>query len=330
MRVTDNTNYNVVRDGIQRSRERMQNYQQQTSTLRRLNTPSDDPVGAAKVLELRTDKVINDQYQMNAKQAETFLMNSDHALSDLAELVMRAKEIAINQSSGPSSNEESRLGVAEEVSQLFLQAVSTANRRIGDRYVFGGYKTTKPPINAEGDYVGDDGQMMVEVAKDVYVTMNVSGNEAFNTHPTPIKNKGEEEGPMYGPDGRKLASVKKEDEEAEPPKENVNVFNELSHLRIALLSGDMEGIRSTLERLDAIHTRLTSVRSKLGSRLQGLQNSVQAMERHNVTNAGLSSSLEDADMAVVMSDLAKEETVFKSSLATSRRLMQPTLLDFLR
>lgn len=330
MRVTDNTNYNTVRDGIQRSRERMQNYQQQTSTLRKLNTPSDDPVGAAKVMELRTDKVVNEQYQINAKQAETFLMNSDHALSDLAEIAMRAKEIAINQSSGPSSNEESRVGVAEEVSQLYLQAVSTANRRVGDRYVFGGYKTTKPPVNSDGEYLGDDGQMMVEVAKDVYVTMNVSGNEAFNTQPLPIKKKGEEEGPMYGSDGRKLASVKPKEEDEEPPKENVNLFNELSNLRIGLLSGDMESIRSTLERFDAIHTRVTAVRSKLGSRLQGLQNSVQALERHNITNAGLSSTMEDADMAQVMSDLAKEETVFKSSLASSRRLMQPTLLDFLR
>src|SRR5688500_3605162 len=101
MRVTENTNFDLIRSSINRSRERMQDYQQQTSTLRKLNTPSDDPVGSAKVMELRTDKINNDQYQMNSKQAETFLINSDHALSELSEILVRAKEIAINQSSGP-------------------------------------------------------------------------------------------------------------------------------------------------------------------------------------------------------------------------------------
>lgn len=335
MRVTENTNYDTIRNSIGRSRERMQGYQQQSSTLRKLNTPSDDPVGAAKVMELRTDKVNNDQYQINAKQAETFLVNSDHALSELSELLLRAKEIAINQSSGPSSNEESRLGVAEEVSQLYLQAVATANRRVGDRYLFGGYQTTKPPIDNEGKYHGDDGQMMVEVAKDIYLAMNVPGNQAFNTRPQPIVrevDKKYKDTPMYGPDGRKLASTepKKKQQDQEPRLENANAFSELDHLRIALLSGDMEGIRSTLERLDDLHTKVTSERAKLGARLQGLQSTSQAIERHNVTNAGLSSMIEDADMAQVMSDLAKEETVFKSSLNSARRLVQPTLLDFIK
>src|SRR3954464_4130218 len=114
MRVTDNSTYGVVRDSIQRSRERMENLQGQSATLKKLNTPSDDPIGAAKVLEIRTEKVNNEQYQMNAKMAESFLSNTDQALSEMTDIIGRAKEIAINQSSGASSNEDTRLGVAEE------------------------------------------------------------------------------------------------------------------------------------------------------------------------------------------------------------------------
>jgi flagellar hook-associated protein 3 FlgL len=75
---------------------------------------------------------------------------------------------------------------------------------------------------------------------------------------------------------------------------------------------------------------MVSIRSKIGSRIQGLQSTTQAIERHNVTNASLTSALEDADMAQVVSDLGKEETVFRSSLASSKKLIQPTLLEFLR
>jgi flagellin-like hook-associated protein FlgL len=75
---------------------------------------------------------------------------------------------------------------------------------------------------------------------------------------------------------------------------------------------------------------VVALRSKLGSRIQSIAGNMSALERHNITNAQLTSNIEDADMTRVVSDLAKEETVFKSSLASSKHLIQPTLLDFLR
>ena len=311
MRVTENTNYDTIRDTIHRSRGRMENLQQQTATLKKINHPSDDPIGASKIMELRTDKMNNDQYQMNTKMAETFLNNTDHALADLSELVVRAKEIAISQSSAASSGDETRIGVAEEIMQLVKHGIATANRRIGERYLFGGFKTQTPPVDNDGKYVGDDGQMMVEIANDVFITMNIPGLEVFNTHP-----KSKTSGGGY--------------EELNPDLENINLFQELQSFRISLLTGDLEGIRSTLERFDDLHSRLISVRAKVGSRLQGLQSTSAAIERHNITNAELSSSLEDVDMAQAVSDLTKEETVFRSALASSKRLIQPTLLDFLK
>lgn len=322
---------------MRRSKDRMENLQVQASTLRKLNQPSDDPIGTAKVLEVRTDKVNNDQYQLNARMAETFLNNSDHALADLSEIAVRAKEIAINQASGPSSNEDTRIGVAEEVTQLFKQAIATANRRVGERYLFGGYKTLKPPVDPEGNYLGDDGLVMVEVAKDVFMTMNVPGVDAFNTNPRmSYEGQGVYGEPIRRPanekDSKEAQRAQDSTERNEPisNKENVNLFDELQSLRISLLTGDLEALRGGLERLDSIHSKLVSTRAKLGSRVQGLQSMSQAIERHNLTNATLTSQLEDADMAQVVSDLNKEETIFRSSLATSKRLIQPTLLDFLK
>jgi flagellar hook-associated protein 3 FlgL len=327
MRVTENTNYDVVRDSIRRSKDRMENLQRQSATLRKMNAPSDDPIGSAKVMEVRTDKVNNDQFQMNGKLAETFLENSDHALSELSDLVVRAKEIALGQSSGASSNDDTRLGVAEEVSQLFQHAVTAANRRIGDRYLFSGYKTNRPPVDPDGRYQGDDGQIMVEISKGVFLSSNVPGIEAFNTNPKMSYDAGalNHGAPARAPAADEFGGIS---DQAGP--ENVNVFDELQNLRIALLTGDLDGIRGTLERFDQIHSHLIAVRSKVGSRIQSLTSTSQALDRHNITNAQLTSQLEDADMAQVVSDLAKEETVFRSALASSQKLIQPTLLDFLK
>ncbi len=317
MRVTENTNFNLVQRSIGLARGRMEKLQAQTATLKKLNTPSDNPISAAKIMELRTEKANNDQFNMNIKMAQSFLSNADSALSELSEVAVRAKEIALGQASGASSNDDTRIGVAEEVSQLFLQAVSAGNRKIGNRYIFGGYKTDHPPVNPLGEYKGDNGDMMVEVAKDVFVSINIPGNEVFNAMVTiPV----EENGRVPAGEIKKV----------EPQTAGINLYKELQNFRIALLTGDLRGIRETLENFDALGSHLIALRAKAGSRVQGLDGALGAMERHNLVNAQLSSELEDADMAQVMSDLAKEETVLRSALQSGQKLIQPTLMDFLR
>ena len=339
MRVSDNTNFGTVRETINRTKGRMEKLQTESATLKKLNTPSDDPVGAAKILEIRTDKVNNEQFLMNSKIAEAQLNNTESAIAELADIVVRAKEIALGQSSGASANDETRLAVAEEVTQLYQSAIGTANRRVGDRYIFGGYKTDKPPVSVDGKYVGDDGNMMVEVGRDVFIGMNLPGNEVFNTNPKvelrpsdpgqapELQMRAGNRAPAsYAADGRMAGGQAA----AGPQPENVNVFEELQNLRIGLLTSDTETIRNTLERFDQMHTRLNSMRAKIGSRINGLQTMTQSLERQNITHAQLGSHIEDADMAQVVSDLAKEETVFRTALQSSNKLLQPTLMDFLK
>jgi flagellar hook-associated protein 3 FlgL len=245
--------------------------------------------------------------------------------------VVRAKEIAINQASGPSSSDSSRLGVAEEVTQMIQQAINVANRRIGDRYLFGGFKTNKPPVDSEGRYQGDRGQMMVEISQGVFMTTNLPGIEIFNSRPE----SSEDEFRLRGSDPRKQEeTVRNRDlaslENPDHGTVNTNLFEELQNLRIGLLTGNLEGIRDTLERFDGIHANIVANRAKIGSRVQGLETAAESASRQTITNASLTQSLEDADMTQVVSDLAREETVFRSALSGAQKLLQPTLMDFLK
>lgn len=331
MRVSENTNFELVRETLQRSKGRMEGLQNQTATMKKLNKPSDDPISAAKILEIRTDKVNNEQFQVSAKLAEAFLSNSEQAISELADIIVRAKEIAIQQSSSASSNDETRIAVAEEVAQMYQQAINVGNRRVGEKYLFGGYKTNVPPVSMEGKYLGDSGQMTVEIGRDVFVSMNVPGNEVFNTVGK-VEVRGTQPEDLYDQSGEKKVRSPASDENLNnaPRNENVNVFDELMNLRIGLLTGDTDTIRQTLDRFDQIYSRLNSTRARVGSRINGIQNISQSLDRQNITQATLSSHLEDADMARVVGDLAREETIFRSALQSSQRLIQPSLLDFLK
>ena len=329
MRVTQNTNFNAIQESIKRSKTRMEKGQVELSTMKKLNRPSDNPVGASKILEVRTQDAKSRQYFENAKLAEAFLSNTDHALNDLSSILVRAKEIAVGQASGASSTSDTRLGVAEEVGQLYQQAVALANTRVGDRYLFAGYQVDRAPVDVDGKYEGDNGKMMVEVANDVFISMNLPGFEVFNTEPDASADmrrmKGGQEDPRAELPERNLAGEVRSD-----LKENANVFDEIQKLRISLLTGDMEGIRSTLTRFDDLHSGVVASRAKIGARLSGLESTVNSLERVKLTNAELTSSIEDADLVEVMNDLAKEETVFRTVLSASNRLVQPTLMDFLK
>ncbi len=339
MRVTENSTHGVVRDSLHRSRSRMSNLQKENATLKRINTPSDDPTGNIKLMSIRNETTENSQFEANSNLAKTFLNYTDSALEEVTNLLMRAKDLALGQSNTAANSQESRLMVAEEVRNLIDQMHSVANRRLGERYIFAGYKTNDQPFDGEGNFLGDDGKIMVEVQKDVFVGMNLPGREVFN-------------GGMPRPE-RAIASTGTEEIKegntllkkgvGDPPPEGAreiaadsgnkaseDLFRTLDALRIGLMTNDVDMIRSSLEPLDRLRDRVVTARAQVGSRIQGIENSMQNMARAQVFNSELSSSIEDADLIQVVSDMAKEETVLRASLQASNKLVQPTLLDFLR
>lgn len=301
LRVTENMNYDLLRDNISKSRERLGNLQRQESTMKKLKQPSDNPTAAIEILELRNEKKRNEQYDLNNYLVEMSLQNLDFLLEDLSSTVMRLKEISLNQSNSMNFSSDLRANMADEVDQLFGSAVAIVNRRFGNRYLMSGYKVETPCVNSNGDYQGDSGQVMIEVSKDVFIPINIPGSSVFN-----------------------LQSMDQND------LKTVNLFEEIKKLKQALLDGDCDKVRGQLVKFDQLYSKIISVRAQVGSRVQVLHQISQSMDRQRISNAELNSQLEDVDLAQVLSDLNREEVIFKNALASSNKLVQPTLLDFLK
>lgn len=321
MRITENSTLATVRDSLNRSRVRMSDLEKQNATLKRINNPSDDPVGNVKLMSIRNETLDNTQFEKNSNLAKTFLNFTDSSLDEVTSLVSRAKELALGQSSAAANGPESRKMVAEEIQNIEAQIKAISNRRLGDRYIFGGYKTNQPPFDQEGKYFGDDGNIMVEVQKDVFVGMNIPGQDVFIGKAQLVNGQKRDPAQVTTPEMALQQT-------ASAPTDNI--FRTLSNLRVGLLTNDIDAIRSTLDPLDNISSRVISSRAQLGARLQGIDSAISNMGRSGVFNAELQSSIEDADLIQVVSDMAKEETVLKASLEASNKLVQPTLLDFLK
>jgi len=170
---------NTVRDSLNRSRTRMNDLQRQNATLKRVNAPSDDPIGNSRLMTIRNESLDNKQFEENANFAKTFLNYTDSSLDELTQLVLRAKELALQGANSAAQGSESRVMIAQEIRNLQDQIQTIANRRLTDRFIFGGYKTASEPFDKQGNYYGDDGNIMVEVQKDTFVGMNLPGREVF-------------------------------------------------------------------------------------------------------------------------------------------------------
>lgn len=355
MRVADKMLYNQANNGIGKNRTEMTGLQEQVSSMKRVSKPSDDPVAAAKVLGARTEIANYDQFLKNVNVARSFLDFSDQSLGELSETLLRAKEIALSQANDAGANAVSRRTTALEVEQLHDQAVQIGNRKLGERYLFGGFKTTRPPFTKDGEYKGDDGEMIVQFSKGSTVALNVPGNRIFlgdavkgtespqNTEElrdltpeqremTPPPTLEQQSIPIRGPasiDGYQRERLPTEDNEPKPAS-GENVFRVLKDLSIGLKANDTKAIQDTLDRIDTAYDQIVLSRALVGSRSKSLNTAEESLQKGTVDLKSLASSYEDADVYQLFSDLTKSENTLKATLSSSGKMVQLSLLDFLR
>jgi flagellar hook-associated protein 3 FlgL len=179
MRVSDKMAFDQVNKNVTQNRTELNQLQNQAATQKRVTKPSDDPVAASRVLFARTDLRGNEQYVKNLNYARGFLDYTEQSLNELTEVMMRAKELALSQANDASSNAQSRKIVASELQQLHDQAIQIGNRKLGERFIFGGFKTTASPFDLKGDYRGDEGEMKIHIDKDSFLAMNLPGSLIF-------------------------------------------------------------------------------------------------------------------------------------------------------
>ncbi|AHI04883.1 FgL, flagellar protein [Bdellovibrio bacteriovorus W] len=360
MRIADKMAFNQVNQNLTKNRSDMADLQNQAATQKRINKPSDDPLASARVLAARTEERGNTQFIKNIDNARSFLEFSDQSLGELSEILMRAKELAISQANDASGNMESRTVTAAEVEQIYNQAVQIGNRKLGERYIFGGYKTQNMPFDQTGQYRGDDGDIKIQTHKDSFVAMNIPGSKVFlgrglgndgTARPRYEAPKSVEQLKDFQQEEiqrqqhnqelennfietRGPASVRRHQaadrEDPVTGAAGVNIFSTLKGLETALRTNDKEGIQESLDTLDQAISQVVLSRSEVGSRVMAVNSTNDSLQKAIVDNKVTASQLEDVDVFQVISDINKTDSTLKATLETSGKLIQPSLLDFLR
>ncbi|MCH5277643.1 MAG: flagellar biosynthesis protein FlgL [Desulfovibrionaceae bacterium] len=115
----------------------------QSASQKRINRPSDDPVGMARVLTYRSSLARTEQYLDNSKDASAYLASTDSALLQASTILATMLEKA-NQIATETVTTENRLQAASELRQLFGQLLNLANTNFNGYHLFAGQKTESP------------------------------------------------------------------------------------------------------------------------------------------------------------------------------------------
>ena len=163
---------------IQRITRRLNAAEEQAITGRRINAPSDDPGVVSEVHRLHTSIQDQEQYSGNAQQAQEMLGIMDGALSSVADLIVRAREIATAMA-GDTVTAAERTVAAVETQALYDELVALANTDVNGRYLFSGTAYDNPAFNAAGVYQGNNDTPAVRASDSQWIQNGFDGSQVF-------------------------------------------------------------------------------------------------------------------------------------------------------
>ncbi len=179
MRITNSMlTAQTLRD-LQSNYAAMAKAQEQVSSGKRLNRPSDGPADTQAAIKLNQSLASMAQYLRNVGTAQGYTSAAETALSSAGDAIQRLKELSL-QAANDTLSASDRQGILEEVQQLSDQLVSLANAKNGDDYLFSGQKTsTAPYASATGAYQGDGNPIGARISQGVTLQVNVTADTAF-------------------------------------------------------------------------------------------------------------------------------------------------------
>ncbi|MBX9840157.1 flagellar hook-associated protein FlgL [Silvanigrella sp.] len=265
---------------------------------RKLKRISDDPVATIRVLRNRTRITNLDQYRKSLDFGRGFLAKTEDALTSIYDSLIRAKELSIQQSNN-IYDEPSRKAVAEEVRQILNHVIILGNTTYSDKYVFGGFQTTQPPVSPDGHYLGDDGYIFVQVDEDSFRPINVNGRTVFDV--------------PGGLEGKR------------PPLVNI-----LENMYDSLFAWDRDKLHQSMVDLDAAMNSVVTATASLGARRVALEDVSERLDRGESQLHNDNNNLEGADMVKSALDLKRAENALNFTLQASSKMLTPSLLEFLK
>lgn len=315
MRITNGMMVSRMMLNMNNNLRNMDKEQNDLSTGVKIHKPSDDPVLVARSLKIHTDIAENEQFTKNVDDSYSWLDKTETSLKELNNVLQRVRELSVQAANGVLNAEDTQK-IQSEVEQLKEHMVKIGNDTYIGRHIFSGFKTDEKYLNDDGTTnLKDIGGQKIEyqVGVSAKTTVNVTGEQVFGKLVDVVDENGD---PVVDGDGN-------------PVKKN-EMFKIMDEVIDAMKNGDSSKISNLLGDLDKSIENLLQVRGEVGAKMNTVEVIKDRAEEMTLNFTSLLSKTEDTDMGEAVMKLNILESVYKASLSIGARVIQPTLVDFLR
>ena len=281
-------------------------YERQTiiASQKRINKPSDDPIGTGKIMDYRQTLSSIGQYQTNIQRGKTRLEVTEVSLDladDLLQLVQGVAETEVN------STTASRQVAAETIKRIYDQVLDLANSELNGSYLFSGYQTKTAPFSRDDTlattfdrftvtYNGDAGDARFIVAQNTEVAIDADGRPLFHN----------------------------------AAGGGINTFDAMRDLIVGLENDDSDAISAQVGIIDQARSQINTVRAANAPVVYQLETTENHWQNYKSKIQDLLGREEEADITQAVVELQRIELAYQTTLATAARIIQPGLLDFLK
>ena len=291
-RVTTQTMMRSALNNLQSNMSQMAKLQEQASSQKLINRPSDDPTATANALSIRAEQRATEQYGRNISDGNAWLTTVDSALSNSSALLIKIRDLTVKGANDGALSPTAKEAIAVELESLGAELLGQANATYLGRSVFAGNSDAGQAFSPTFDFSGAAGSSVERrVSSGTTVRVDADGAAAFG-------------------DGAQ------------------SVFALVSTIVSDLRSGTNVGTH--LNSIDAHQDALLGQHATVGARHAEILRAGEVNVEKSVSLESQRSDVEDVDLAKIILDLQVQQVSYQTALAVTARVLQPTLMDFLR
>ena len=321
------TNASMVRSHLydtQNNLTNMSKINQQISTGKVINTVSDDPHKAIKIMNINNEIKYTEKYNYNKDETVGWMNTTDGALDNVGNLLGEIKETILKVGNGTYSQNEMK-SLNEDMNEKIKQLADTLNTTHGGKYLFGGSSVDDAPITVienpdgtvklefskdkNGQTIPNTDDLKADISSGINIDYNISVGEILN-----IK------------DGN---------------GNTVNLLDEINNLSTLMndiANGDEQTaakaketlLNDTKGKIDTLFDHVVNERTSLGVRVSTAEKIKELNDEDILNIQDVLSKTQDTDVVEKFIELKSAEMIYQASIQVGAKLIQPTILDYIR
>ncbi|GAQ19208.1 hook-filament junction protein [Oceanobacillus picturae] len=290
MRITQGMLSNNMLRNLTSSYSKMDTLMNQVNTGKKINRPSDDPVIAMKGMGYRTELTQIEQYKRNTSEVHNWMDNTDSALDKATQTMQKLRELAV-QASNDTYDASERENIMNEVKQLKEHMMDIANTSVNGKYIFNGTDTETPPVSEDGEFApSSTSPVLIDVAGGTKLQANVNPEDVFGNE----------------------------------------LFANIDEFIADLGNDDQEAIEGNISSLQGGIDNIINARADLGARMNRLELVENRLSEQEIVATSTMADNEDVDYEKAITELITQESLHRAALSAGSKIIQPSLIDFLR